>query len=96
MKTKKTPAAPVQAEERKPGKRYRGSAVLSHEGDFIFTPYNEGVRENPWRVICANSHALLRETDEVIQLRVTLPKSNKRTYRREMLTIAAETLIYLK
>ena len=36
MKTKKTPAAPVQAEERKPGKRYRGCAVLSHEGDFIF------------------------------------------------------------
>jgi len=36
MKTKKTPAASVQETERKPGKRYRGSAVLSHEGDFIF------------------------------------------------------------
>ena len=75
------------------GKRYKGSAVLGASGDFLFTPYaEEGTGKNPWSLIDATQYATLRETNEVVQLRVTVPKSMSHNVFRSMRTIAFSIL----
>lgn len=67
MKTQKTPAAAPQTAERKPGKRYRGSAVLSHEGDFIFL--SEDVRcETRVFFVCCHFCIFIQPTDAAAQV----------------------------
>ena len=77
-----------------PGRRYRGSAILAETGDFLFTPYghdsNRGAR---WRTIKANSHAILRETNEVLQIRATISKSETNNPQKELRRICFEILI---
>lgn len=58
-----------------PGKRYKGSALLTEGGEFLFSPYaEEGAGESPWRVLASNKYAVLRCTREVVQLRLTVRK----------------------
>ena len=77
-----------------PGRRYRGSAVMGRDGDFLFTPYAEqGEGANPWHVLEATTHAVLRETREVLQLRVTVPKTISSQPLRTMREIAFRVLV---
>lgn len=96
--TKPTPAdAAFDAAGRtlQPGRRYKGSAMLSQAGDFLFTPYAEaGQGRNPWRLISQTQYATLRETAEVLQLRVTLPKHVSHQPYRTMREIAFAMLMH--
>lgn len=79
--------------EIRPGKRYRGSAIMGPAGDFLFTPYDESGKSSPWRVIDATQYATLRETNEVVQLRLTVPKCISNDVFRTMREIAFRVLV---
>lgn len=52
----------------------KGSALITDDDSVIFTPYNCNPSENSkWKTIAATANGVLKRTDEVIQMRVTVP-----------------------
>ena len=57
-------------------KAIRGSAIIDDSGQFLFHPYNSNPTENsPWRVITATESGVVKETNEVISIRLTIPRT---------------------
>ena len=58
-------------------KRFKGSAVVSDSGDFIFTPYNIGGGEKKLKTLVASTHGRLSSTKKGYVVKIYLPLSSK-------------------
>lgn len=56
-------------------RRVKGSALISQDNTVVFTPYSSSPENSPWRILKASDRALLKCTDEVVQMRITVPRS---------------------
>lgn len=60
-------------------KRIKGSAILTDDNDFLFTPYRErSADDDPWKLVVVNANGSLRRSARVITLRATLPVGTSR------------------
>lgn len=55
-------------------KKVKGSAVYLEDGGVIFTPYNQSPTNSPWKKVIASNRGRLKQSSEVIQLVITVPR----------------------
>lgn len=55
-------------------KKVKGSAVYLEDGGLIFTPYNQSPANSPWKKVVASNRGRLKQSSEVIQLVITVPR----------------------
>ena len=58
-------------------KKVKGSAIVTDDGGFLFTPYNtRPPEEHPWSVMTAYSSGVIRQTKNVYQMQITINKKD--------------------
>lgn len=58
-------------------KKIKGSAIVTDEGSFLFTPYNQHPpEESPWTLMHHFSTGVIRQSKNVWQLQITVQKKD--------------------
>lgn len=60
--------------QMEPGKRYKGTAFINEYGEFDFTPYQQGTRENGMKVVRDADDYSIYESAEWLKISVKVKK----------------------
>lgn len=74
-------------------KKIKGSAILTHDGDFLFTPYGKlSPEESVQSVIACSEYGKLLKHKKTISMRVNVPRMAPNIVRKTLLANAMELL----
>lgn len=74
-------------------KKIKGSAILTHDGDFLFTPYGKlSPEESIKSVICCSEYGKLLKHKKTISMRLNVPITTPSAVRKLLLSNAMELL----
>lgn len=60
--------------QMEPGKKYKGTAYINEYGEFDFTPYQQGTRENGMKVVREGQDYSIYESSEWLKISVKVKK----------------------